>query len=109
MLNWEPILEGVSSYQRFDFRPDFFLIYVNDLPNGLKIFAKQFADDISLFSVVENKDRNTNDITDDLRTISKWAYKWIMLFNPDASKHAHEVAFFRKHTKIDHPKYTLLK
>ena len=40
MLNWEPILEGVSSYQRFDFRPDFFLIYVNDLPNGLKIFAK---------------------------------------------------------------------
>lgn len=64
---------------------------------------------MSLFSVVENKDRNTNDITDDLRTISIWAYKWKMLFNPDPSKHAHEVVFFRKHTKINHPNIYLIK
>ena len=82
----------------------FFLIYENDLPNGI-FFVKQFSDDTSLFFVVANKERNTIDITDDLRFLSIWAHKqkMKMLFDPDPSKPVSEVVFFRKHTKIDHP------
>ena len=34
--------------------PLIFLIYINDLPNGLNSNVKPFADDTSLFSVVHN-------------------------------------------------------
>ena len=99
--NWEPILAGVP--QGSILGPLLFLIYINDLPNNLKTNAKLFADDTSLFSVVLNKDESANDLTSDLCTISRWAYKWKMLFNPDVSKPAQEVLFSRKRTKTDHP------
>ena len=49
-----------------------FLIYVNDVPDGLKSNAKLFADDTSLSSVVKNKE-NASDPTNDFDTTSKWA------------------------------------
>ena len=63
--------------------PLFFLIYINDLPDGLKSNVKLFADDTSLFSVVKNKEESASDLTNDLDMISKWAYNWKMSFNPD--------------------------
>ena len=59
------------------------LIYINDLPDGLKSNLKLFADDTSLFSVVKNKEQSVSDLTNDLDMISKWAYNWKMSFNPD--------------------------
>ena len=38
-----------------NFGPTFFLIYVNDLPNGLKTNAKLFVDDNSLFTIAKDK------------------------------------------------------
>ena len=35
-------------------------------------------------------------LNNDLRRISKWAYNWKMLFNPELSKLAQEVVFSRK-------------
>ena len=54
--------------------PLFFLIYINDLPDGLSSNVKLFAYDTSLFSVVKNKEESASDITNDLDMISKWAY-----------------------------------
>lgn len=36
-----------------------------------------------------------------LSEISQWTCKWQMLFNPDVSKQAHEIAFSRKKNPND--------
>ena len=80
-----------------------FLIYVNDLPNGLKSECKLFADDTSLFSVAHDLNTSASDINNDLKLISDWAFQWKMSFNPDPSKQAQEIIFSRKKMKSSHP------
>ena len=63
-----------------------FLIYINDLPDGLKSVCKIFTDDTSLFSKINDIDTSNIDINNDLVKISRWAYLWKMSFNPDINK-----------------------
>ena len=79
-----------------------FLIYINDLPNDLKSNAKLFADDTSLFTIVKDEHESANILNNDLSLISKWAFNWKMLFNPDPSKPAQEVLFSRKKKAQSH-------
>ena len=83
--------------------PLFFLIYINDLTDGISSIVKLFADDTSLFSVVQNKNNSASQLNNVLDKVSDWAYTWKMSFNPDPSKQAQEVIFSRKCTKEDHP------
>ena len=92
--SWRPVLAGVP--QGSILGPLLFLIYINDLPNELKSNAKLFADDTSLFTIVKDKSESANILNNDFSKISKWAYNWKMLFNPDPSKPAQEVVFSRK-------------
>ena len=87
--------------------PLLFLIYINDLPNRLKSNAKLFADDTSLFTIVKDKNESTNVLNNDLSLISKWAYDWKMLFNPDPKKPAQEEIFPRKRQSQSHPTISL--
>ena len=48
------------------------------------------------FTIVKDKSESANILNNDLSEISKWAYNWKMLFNPDPSKPAQEVVFSRK-------------
>ena len=98
--NWQPILAGVP--QGSILGPLFFLMYINDLPDGLKSNVKLFADNTSLFSVVKNKEESASDVTNDLDMISKWTYNCKMSFNPDPGKPAQEVIFSRKNSNITH-------
>ena len=59
---------------------------------------KRFADDTSLFTIVNDKNENPNITNNDLLQISKLAYNWKILFNPDPEKPAQEVLFSRKYT-----------
>ena len=77
-----------------------FLIYVNDLPDGLKNQCKLFGDDTSLFSVVHDISTSASDINCDLTLISNWAFQWKMSFNPDKSKQAKEIIFSRKKNEV---------
>ena len=56
--DWGKINSGVP--QGSVLGPLLFLIYINDLENGIKSSIKFFADDTSLFSIV--KDPNTSAI-----------------------------------------------
>ena len=89
--------------------PHLFLIYINDLPNGLKSNVKLFADDTSLFTIVKDKNEIANALNKDLSLISKWSFNWKMLFNPDLHKPAQEVLFSREKESIDHPVVSLNK
>ena len=66
--------------------PLLFLIYINDLSQGLTINARLFADVISLFSVVDNINFSATNLNSDLSKIDAWANQWKMTFNPDPKK-----------------------
>ena len=70
------------------------------MPDPLKSNVKSFADDISLFSVVKNKEVSASDLTNDLDMISKWSYNWKMSFNLDPKKPAQEVLFSEEKLNI---------
>ena len=63
-----------------------FLIYINDLPNGLQSNPKLFADDTSLFSVVDDIHLSSSELNLDLTKVSDWANQWKMSFNTNPSK-----------------------
>ena len=79
-----------------------FLIYINDLSEGLSTNAKLFADNKSLFSVIHDSQTSTNVLNYDLEMIQNWAFQWKMNFNPDPTKQAQEVIFGRKTKRLHH-------
>ena len=85
--------------------PLLFLIYINDLPNGITSICKIFADDTSLFSKVLDVNKSVNELNSNLERINQWVYQWKMQFNPDPKKQANEVIFSRKSVSHDlsHP------
>ena len=89
--SWAPVSAGVT--QGSILGPLFFLIYINDLSKDISSTVKLFADDTSIFSVVDDVNVSVVQLNNDLLKISKWAYQWKMSFNPDVSKQAQEVAF----------------
>ena len=92
--SWKPVLAGVPHGSILG--PLLFLVYINDLPNGLKSNVKLFVDDTSLFTIAKDKNESADVLNNDLLLISKWAYDWKMLFNPDPQKPAQQVIFSRK-------------
>ena len=95
--NWKNILADVP--QGSILGRLFFLIFINDMPEGIQSNLKIFADETSIFSVM--KDRISASVinvtlNEDLYLISKWAYSWKMSFNPDLSKQATEIVFSEK-------------
>ena len=83
--------------------PLFFLIYINDLTDNLSSNVKLFADDTSLFSVICDPLETANVLNNDLRKIREWAEQWKMVFNPDPTKQAQEVIFYKKSHSPKHP------
>ena len=82
--------------------PLLFLIYINDLPNGLNASVKLFADDTSLFSVFHNITDSANLLNSNLSKINEWVLQWKMTFNPGPTKQAQEIIFSRKTSQRNH-------
>ena len=81
------------------------MIYINDLPDDLTANVKHFADDTSLFYIVNNENTSTTNLNNGRNKIKNWAIQWKMNFNPDPSKQAQEVIFSRKLPKTNHNKF----
>ena len=82
--DWRKINSGVP--QESVLGPLLFLIFINDLPDGIASLCKSFADDTSLFSKVYDIDISAKELNSDLEKIGKWAFQWKMQFNPDSNK-----------------------
>ena len=76
--------------------PSFFLIFINELPTDMKSQVRIFADDTSLFSVVNRPQICARKLNNDLGRVSEWACQWKMSFNPDITKQAIEINFSKK-------------
>ena len=84
--NWSSVLAGVP--QGSILGPLLFLIYINDLPEGLQPSVKHFADGTSLFSTIYGPNMSPDQLDKGLKKISDCGKKWKMIFNPDLSKQA---------------------
>ena len=75
---------------------------INDLAVALKCNVKLFADDTSLFTVLEDSNTAARDMNHDLDLISQFAVAWRKSLTPDPLKQAVELTFSRKKIEIDY-------
>ena len=76
--SWKPVLSGVP--QRSVLGPILFLVYLNDLEDGVTGKILKFADDTKLFRKVKEIGDKQN-LQEDIDKLVKWSEKWQMLFN----------------------------
>ena len=86
--------------------PLLFLIYINDLSECLTTNVRLFADNASLFSVVDNMNLSATNLNSGLSKMNAWVNQWKMTFNSDLNKQAEEVIFSSKIRKTSHPPLT---
>ena len=101
LSSWPNIEAGVP--QGSILGPLLFLVYINDLSERLTTNARLFADDVSLFAVVDNINLPATNLNNDLSKINAWTNQWKMTFSPDPNKQAQEVFFSCKTKKTSHP------
>ena len=84
--SWKSVLSGVL--QGSVLGPILFLVYINDLEEGVTGKILKFADDTKLFRKVKEIGDKQN-LQDDIDKLVKWSDKWQMLFNLGKCKCLH--------------------
>jgi hypothetical protein len=77
---WIEVISGVP--QGSVLGPLLFLIYINDIDEGIVSKISKFADDTKLCKEIRN-DEDAKILQEDLRKLSQWSEEWQMLFNID--------------------------
>lgn len=95
---WKEISAGVP--QGSVLGPLLFLIYINDIVEGLNSQPYLYADDTTLFETVSNRADSADRLSSDLNTIIDWSNKWKVTINPTKSKC---ITFSLKQNKEHHP------
>ena len=80
--------------------PLLFLIYINDIVEDIHSCIRLFADDTSLYIIVDNPLQAADTLNADLAKIHSWVSKWLVSFNPSKSE---SIIFSRKHNRPFHP------
>ena len=80
--------------------PLLFLIYISDKVEDIHSCIRLFADDTSLYIIVDNPLQAAERLNEDLRKIHSWAAKWLVSFNPAKSE---SILFSRKLNRPFHP------
>ena len=79
-----PVNSGVP--QGTILAPLLFLCYINDLPSSIQCKIGLYADDTILYSTIHTLS-DCITLQKDLDSLTQWATKWKMSFNPDKSEH----------------------
>lgn len=79
---WRAVESGVP--QGSVLAPVLFLVFINDMAEGIKSYINLFADDAKLCRVIKNEE-DCETLQEDLNRIWKWSKTWEMEFNMDKS------------------------
>ena len=101
---WTPIKAGVP--QGSILGPLLFLLYINDIVEDINSSIRLFADDTSLYIIVDDAIQTAETLNSDLEKVSRWAQQWLGTFNPAKSD---SVLFSRKLNKPYHPPVSIDK
>ena len=80
--------------------PLLFLIYINDIVEEIGSNIRLFADDTSLYLIVDDPDTTADLMNADLDKIHSWSQSWLVTFNPNKTE---ELIKSRKAAPPDHP------
>ena len=80
----------------FDCVSFLFLIYINDIVNDIHANIRLFADDTSLYIIVDEPIQASTVLNTDLTKIITWSKTWLVLFNPSKSEY---ITFSRNRNK----------
>ena len=84
--------------------PLLFLLYINDIVIDIHANIRLFADDTSLYMIVDNPNETARIMNADLEIINKWAKTWLVKFNPSKSE---SLLISRKVNRAVHPPLTM--
>ena len=73
-ISWAGIKAGVPQGSILD--PYLFLIYINELSEGITSNVKLFAGDTSIFSTAYNIKISTSNLNSDLKKVSELTFNW---------------------------------
>lgn len=96
--DWKHITAGVP--QGSILGPLLFLIYINDIVNSIQSKVRLFADDTSLYLIVDNPAATADLINSDLDRIHTWSKQWLVDFNPSKTE---TLTISRKQNPPHHP------
>ena len=94
---WESTLAGVP--QGSVLGPFLFLLYINDIVKNIKTNIRLFANDTSLFVVIENEE-SVKLLNEDFITIANWADDWLVILHPNKTN-TFLVSMKRKHSNTE--------
>ena len=84
--NWTNVTSGVP--QGSVLGPILFLVYINDIDEGLTCIISKFADDTKIANTVLSNDQ-AEEMQTNLDKLSNWAKTWQMSYNTDKCKVLH--------------------
>jgi hypothetical protein len=82
--SWRDINAGVPQWSILV--PLLFIVFINDILTDINSTIKLFADDTSLYLIVDDPQETAQTLNDDLVKLHAWSTKWLVNFNPQKTE-----------------------